>query len=353
VAEPPVISDVVGKTEQPFWIYFWQGNEVWRIDDQGLEKQFVFDTYKNLGQWLTGHPRPNSDCCWVGERVVISPDGRKLALIVVDKIDISTKGESFTFSIFIYDTLTGEVKLLGEGVQPVWSPDSQRITYLNEGKLWIGELDSGQVSKIAEGDPSIPEHDIRRMAWSPDGNYISYLVTRSMMYPELKLINLLNPETHRSLLPETLYTIGNMGWSLDGQYLLYTSWEGEGSGPDHVDNLWTLSVADGSRKQITRDMTVMHFDLSPDGKWLSISATIHYERELYLYDIWLASIQGDQLIRVTKASPEDFLAYWSPDGTRLIFYREGSGLVVFSLEKGTITQLGIDPGSNFAIGGLK
>jgi len=29
--------------ERPFWIIYWHGNEVWRIDDQGKERQLLLD----------------------------------------------------------------------------------------------------------------------------------------------------------------------------------------------------------------------------------------------------------------------------------------------------------------------
>ena len=91
LAKSPIIPEVVGKTQQPFWIIYWQDNEVWRIDDQGKDKQLLLDTYKSLGQWLTGHPMRGTDCCWDGRRVEVSPDGLQLALVVVDKIKLAYK----------------------------------------------------------------------------------------------------------------------------------------------------------------------------------------------------------------------------------------------------------------------
>jgi Tol biopolymer transport system component len=192
------------------------------------------------------------------------------------------------------------------------------------------------------------------MAWSSDGNTIAYVLAESMgSFPEYWIKDVHSQSSPRILLPATTYAINGLAWSPDGQQLLYVSSEGNGGGPDGTDNLWTISAKDGARTQLTHDMTIASWAWSPDGTWIAISATKHYEQDLFLYDIWLLRLDGEQLIRVTSAPPQDFGAYWSPDGTHLIFLREGVGLVTLSLETGEVTSLGIDPGFQYAIGGAK
>jgi len=100
-------------------------------------------------------------------------------------------------------------------------------------------------------------------------------------------------------------------------------------------------------------MTVGNWAWSPDGKWIAFSATRIYERSIYLYDLWLISSDAQRLIRVTSAPPDDFAVHWSPDGTRLAFWRDGVGLVILSLESGESTAVGIDPRFNFTLEGVK
>ena len=356
VASPPFIPEVVGKAQQPFWIIYWQGDEVWRIDDQGQNRELLVNTDKSLGHWLTDIPEPlrQSDCCWVGPRVAVSPDGQKVALVTLKKTEHYSKGDPLVFTLYVLDVQSKELNLFSEGTYPVWSLNSQHIAFLKDGALWMTNFDLTQVTKLAEPNPAKPEQAVRNMAWSPDGNTIAYVLAESMgSFPEYWIKDIHSQSPPRLLLPATTYAVNGLTWSPDGQRFLYVSSEGEGSGPDGTDNLWTISAKDGVRTQLTQDMTTASWVWSPDGTWIVISATKHYERDLFLYDIWLLRPDGEQLIRVTSAPPQDIGAYWSPDGTRLIFLREGVGLVTLSLETGKVISLGIDPSFQYAIGGAK
>ncbi len=84
-----------------------------------------------------------------------------------------------------------------------------------------------------------------------------------------------------------------------------------------------------------------------------------YERkeEIYDDDLWLWNAGESQLIRLTSGSPEDIGAYWSPDGTRLVFRRDGVGLVTLSLQTGNVTLLDVNLSAessyDYAVGGNK
>jgi dipeptidyl aminopeptidase/acylaminoacyl peptidase len=347
VAKPPFILEVVGKAQQPFWIIYWKDNQVWRVDDQGKQRELLLDTYKSLGQYLTDIPDPykNTDCCWIGPRVVVSPDGTKLALVVVDKIN-GTKNDHFTFSIYAFDIKSGDLKFISEGEQPLWSPDNHHIAFLKQGILWVGDLESGAVKEHAKGDPSKPEQRVWEMTWSPDGKKLAYLLGESMRTnPEFWIINIDNSSPAQLLLPSTLYARSGLSWSPDGQQIFYWS-----------DNLWAVSVATGDTKQLTQGMTVGGWNWSPDGRWLALSATREYESPLYLYDTWLLSADGRQFIRVTFAPPEYRGGYWSPDGTRLFFTSDDSMTAhILALDNGVLSTFssGFDAVGDFAIGGIK
>jgi len=354
---PPVIPDVVGKPQQPFWIIYWRDNEVWRIDNQGQDRKLLLDTYQHLGQWLTGHPMEGTDCCWVGPRVVVSPDGQKLALVVVDKIKLATKGEPFTMSIYVLDIQSRDLKLISEGVLPVWSPDSQRIAFLKQDGLWIADLETGRVhERVAK--PEKPNMHITESAWSADGSQIAFLYNYGsyQRVPTIWLINADDETPPRQLLNQD-FPIYGLTWSPDGQQIFFLSPEGgrDTSHYHHVQNLWSVSLATGRRTQMTQDMEIGGCIISPDNKWLLFSGYHLYERsqENYDRDLWLLSIDGKDLRRITANQGDLGAVSWSPDGTRLIVKHAGADPLLLSLEKETITVLNFDLGSSFRVGGAK
>jgi Tol biopolymer transport system component len=359
VASPPFIPEVVGKAPQPFWIYYWQGNEVWRVDDQGKDRQLVIDTYKTLGQYLTDIPDPyrDSDCCWIGPRVVVSPDGKKLGLIVVDKIK-GSKADQFTFSVYIYDVMSNDLRYIDEGVQLAWSPDSEHIAFRKGRGLWMADLETRQTREL------VPEHDdpnmhVTEFVWSPDNTQIAYLYSFSMQ----RLSTVWAVSADRKTPPHELfslekdYPIYGVSWYLDGQQIAFLSQEGvrDRRYESSVQNLWTISLLTDARAQFTHNIEVQSYGFSPDHKWLFIAGYPLYEtgHQNYARDLWLLSIDGKDLRRLTANQGDLGVMGWSPDGTRLIVWRSEVRPLLFSLADGTATVLDFDLGTGYQVGGVK
>jgi len=106
---------------------------------------------------------------------------------------------------------------------------------------------------------------------------------------------------------------------------------------------------------MTQDMEIGGCIISPDNKWLLFSGYHLYERsqENYDRDLWLLSIDGKDLRRITANQGDLGAVSWSPDGTRLIVKHAGADPLLLSLEKETITVLNFDLGSSFRVGGAK
>ncbi len=118
-----------------------------------------------------------------------------------------------------------------------------------------------------------------------------------------------------------------------------------------------ITIQTGERKRLDYDFVGGGTEWSPDRNWLMISAARLYEQSDAQYGLWLLSADGLQLLRVTSAPPQDVGGFWSPDGTRLVFRRDGVGLVTLSLETGSVNPLGVnlvgDASYNYAVGGAK
>jgi Tol biopolymer transport system component len=340
---PPILPEVVGRPQMPFWIYYWQGNEVWRVDDRGQERELLLDTYQRLGQWLTAHPMAGSDCCWSGPRVVVSPDGGRLALVVVDKDRLSYKGEPFTFSIYVFEVASRELRLVSEGVQPVWSPDSQRIAFLKERGLWIADLRADKVTLLIPPQQENQHAEPGYWTWSPNGQRIAYRYHEGMVeHPELWIKNIADdspPYLIPNLSPELYF--GCRSWMPDGQNILCDLRDYEMPGSPMT--MWAVNIETGDRIQLVQGFGPGRGQWSPDGRWLALSAARLYEggEEAHDNDLWLVSVDGSQLLRVTSGPPEELAPYWTPDGAHLVFLREGSGLAILSLETGQVISLNV------------
>jgi len=367
VAEPPFIPEVVGKVRQPFWIYYWQDNEVWRVDDQGQDRELLLDTYQRLGLYLTANPHLEPLIhTYQGQRVKVSPDGQELALVVVDKPQLTRQREPVTFSIYLYDIASGDLRFLTQGASAQWSPNSRRIAFhgglsdsgqASDGGLWIADLETDQVYPLIAGDPANPQLHISYWMWSSDGQQIAYRYSEGRASkPGIWITNLTDPSSPFIVpnLPVDFYPYG-CSWMPDSQHLLCRVQDR--TEPGRPTNLWTVSIQAGDRRRLTQGFDRGGGTWSPDGKWLAFNGIRSYEREESSYDIWLVSADGIQLLRVTSAPPQDLGVEWSPDGTRLLFRREDVGLAVLSLETGDIASLGVNlldlSSYNYTVGGIK
>ena len=282
---------------------------------------------------------------------------------------------------------------------PTWSPDGKWIAYQSDydgDEQWDIFLVSPKTGKvvnitqtreIAETNPT----------WSPDGRYVAYEVKPKtsaaveidiydMVMREVKHLTTNTPQDKRN---------ANPIWSKDGKYIVYTQEQAKGTdssifiadvttansslltphegerlyfakdtSPDGKRILMTSNAANGyenvglldvGTKKInwlTKDKwEVRAGEISPGGKYVTFSANVDGNEDIYLYD--LASGRPTVLpIPKGVNEPAGGHSAFSADGSRLLYYHNGAtapgDLWVYQLASGKSQQI-----THSLVGGIR
>jgi eukaryotic-like serine/threonine-protein kinase len=292
-----------------------------------------------------------------------SPDGRFIAYY-----DGREQGAIFVASA------TGESprRITDFGVHPAWSPDSRQIVFtrekietpysrMRESTLWVVDAAGGAPRQI-EG-----AGDAAQASWSPSGRRIVYWsVTRGQR--DIYTIGV--DGGGRVAVTEDAALDWAPVWSPDGRHIYFASDRGGSM------NIWRIAVdgssgrplgvpepvttgvqasadlpgfsADGSRlvfRSMVASVNVVAIpfdpatlragtprvlnnanasrgpvDVSPDGRWLSLS-NLGEPQE----DVFISASDGTGIRRLTDDAARDRLPVWAPDGKTLYFYSNRDG----------------------------
>ena len=229
------------------------------------------------------------------------------------------------------DLETGEItplpeSIAGEGEFDSYavSPDGRMLAYAatgNEGndQVFVADLDGTGIRQVTHeaGGATAPD-------WSPDGTKIAY-VEGDGLSANVFVLDLATGTA-------TQVTNGTSGlwgphFSPDGSSIVYSA-----SIPPAGWGIWIVPATGGRSRLLVGDGRVVPVgdsDLSPDGSQLAFVAEGSQEGT----DIWIADADGSGLRPVARGQGEGLWApKWSPDGTRLVYYREDSSPDVFVLD---------------------
>jgi dipeptidyl aminopeptidase/acylaminoacyl peptidase len=273
---------------------------------------------------------------------------------------------------------------------PTWSPDGKWIAYMSDydgdeqWDIFLVSPKTGQVvnltntREIAEESP----------AWSPDGRYLAYMV-------KPKTSSVFEIDVYDTVLRDVKHLTAGTAkdrmnvapiWSKDGKFIVYTQEQSKGTdsnvfvvevataqstlltphdgertysandvspdgkkvlitsnASDGYDNVGLLDIASKKIRWLTQDKwEISGESFSPDGKFLTYTANVDGNTDIYLYDIASGKAHALPLpkgVNFAAGRPSPF----TRDNSRLLYYHTGptapGDLWVYNLADGKSHQL--------------
>jgi len=213
------------------------------------------------------------------------------------------------------------------GPQPITAPTPAQAALQIAFRQNRGDPDNFEIYTInadGTGLANLTNHPARDECplWSPDGLSIALASDRDeggiyLMASDGSNQRRLTAEFTRCEIPDA-----TMAWSPDGQWFSFLSC------PDGMPDIYVVKPDGSDLTNLTHNLAADdNFHWSPDGRRIAFGSDRDGNKEIYILDVQ-AALQGKEdanLIRLTDNPAVDVPAGWSPDGTRLLFLSERDG----------------------------
>jgi Tol biopolymer transport system component len=210
--------------------------------------------------------------------------------------------------VYLIDTTTWRLDLLGQGAEPAWSPDRRYVAYIGDGKK--GESAVYVVDRQSRESRCFPFEGrpyLSRLAWSSDGQRLALAADR--------LLSVIDFHSSQSSALAEMWFDTDFSWSPDGNKIAFIS----DPDPDSDAADIALEIMDVERQQrrvLARDVTfdemVPHKPLwSPDGSQIAFTAFLDDGTQ----DVYVIDADGANRRRLSASTAEDFIDYmaWQPE----------------------------------------
>ncbi|HRH45779.1 MAG TPA: hypothetical protein PKY82_29325, partial [Pyrinomonadaceae bacterium] len=278
--------------------------------------------------------------------IVMSPDGRKLAL--------SIRNERSRLWTFPFDPVRGRVSGTGQPItvssmsalQPGLSRDGKLLVFRNQRgskeELWAKSLNDGKETLLAPADDFSRTNPI----WSRDGSELIYIRTNPSKLEQTEIA----PQLDRALAlrtfggsDEQVITSSMHGklsptdWTPDGKFILASS---DWKTPERVALcLFSINAAPNAETQMQviashPDYNLWQGRFSPDGRWISFNA--YKATDGAVSTIYVIPASGGDWIPISEGQHWDDKPRWSPDGKTIYFVSNRTGFF-------NVWKVGFDP----------
>jgi gamma-glutamyltranspeptidase / glutathione hydrolase len=219
---------------------------------------------------------------------------------------------------------------------PAWSPDGKRLAVVVVDRIWITQADGHDASELTKSAGSE-----REPAWSPDGKRIAFAADRGDGF-DLYVVST------RGGMAERVVTLDgderSPSWTPDGR-LVFTH---RASGANQWD-LFVIDPDAAEDERIPLRLTQSLDDevqprVSPDGRRIAFAS--NRASDDGDFDIWMMRLLDRSVpdetggrgpaVRFARNAGYDGYPTWSPDGTRLAYYAVRDGVA-------STWVVGVDP----------
>jgi tricorn protease len=291
-----------------------------------------------------------------------------------------------TAHLFLYDFAAGaETQLTGAAFgdgAPRFSPDGKQLAYVRDGKeLHVMDVDSKQDRVVAKGYMGRGQ---RSIAWSPDSRWLAYVGLNTQAFRNVFAVPAAGGDSRIvSAVPNG--STNNLSWSPDGTYIIFnTNQRTEEAQVVRVDLILRTPkfredqfrdlfkeepprssgqapqagaarearqpepkpveiVFDGIRQRASFLQVGVSVDsqtISPDGKWLLLTASAAGQQNLYTYSLDEMA-PGPAVARQLTSTPgAKSAAQFSPD-SREVYYLEGGRISSIQVESRQAKSLNV------------